>query len=91
MKLEQYKLIKETNEPSNQLLIIAMVLFVFNLFFAGFGISLWDDDESAYAGFALRMIETGDWVNPKYMVGCPQENSFSFLDDCPVLFGFWYQ
>jgi 4-amino-4-deoxy-L-arabinose transferase-like glycosyltransferase len=67
MKLEQYKLIKETNEPSNQLLIIALVLFVFNLIFAGFGISLWDDDESAYAGFALRMIETGDWVNPQYI------------------------
>jgi hypothetical protein len=29
-------------------------------------ISLWEQDESAYAGFARRMISTGDWLIPDY-------------------------
>ncbi|MEM7105367.1 MAG: glycosyltransferase family 39 protein [Bacteroidota bacterium] len=28
--------------------------------------ALWDEDEAAYAGFALNMIESGDWVNPDF-------------------------
>ncbi|MFK7797846.1 MAG: ArnT family glycosyltransferase, partial [Aureispira sp.] len=29
-------------------------------------VSLWDEDEAAYAGFAQQMVTTGDWVNPNY-------------------------
>lgn len=29
-------------------------------------ISLWEQDEAAYAGFARRMISTGDWLIPDY-------------------------
>lgn len=29
-------------------------------------ISLWEQDEAAYAGFARRMITTGDWLIPDY-------------------------
>lgn len=30
------------------------------------GPSLWDQDEAAYAGFARRMLATGDWVVPAF-------------------------
>ncbi len=30
-------------------------------------ISLWDQDEAAYAGMALKMIETDDWLNQEFM------------------------
>ena len=30
-------------------------------------ISLWDEDEAAYALFGQRMAETGDWVNPDFV------------------------
>lgn len=30
-------------------------------------ISLWDQDEAAYAGFAKNMIESNDWLIPKFM------------------------
>ncbi len=29
-------------------------------------ISLWEQDEAAYAGFARRMLSTGDWLIPDY-------------------------
>lgn len=36
-------------------------------FLAGLaGPSLWDQDEAAYAGFARRMLATGDWVVPAF-------------------------
>jgi 4-amino-4-deoxy-L-arabinose transferase-like glycosyltransferase len=60
------KILNENKAPSNAFLIISFVFLFVNLFLAGYSVSLWDDDESAYAGFALRMIETGDWVNPQY-------------------------
>jgi 4-amino-4-deoxy-L-arabinose transferase-like glycosyltransferase len=60
------KILNENKATSNAFLIISFVFLFVNLFLAGYSISLWDDDESAYAGFALRMIESGDWVNPQY-------------------------
>jgi 4-amino-4-deoxy-L-arabinose transferase-like glycosyltransferase len=33
---------------------------------AGLTAPLWDQDEAAYAGFALRMVETGDWLVPAF-------------------------
>lgn len=49
----------------------AWLLFVgaflaFNLLLFNHDISLWDDDEAAYTGFAQEMLDSGDWVNPKY-------------------------
>lgn len=41
---------------------ITFVLFAFNG-----SISLWDQDEAAYAGFAKNMLQTGDWLIPEYM------------------------
>ena len=29
-------------------------------------LSLWDQDEAAYAGFGSRMIETGNWIIPEF-------------------------
>ncbi len=29
-------------------------------------VSLWDEDEAAYAGFGMTILETGDWVEPSY-------------------------
>jgi 4-amino-4-deoxy-L-arabinose transferase-like glycosyltransferase len=40
---------------------LAFVLLAFNNY-----ISLWDQDEAAYAGFAKRMLETGDYVIPDF-------------------------
>ncbi|OYT10509.1 MAG: hypothetical protein B6I18_08715 [Bacteroidetes bacterium 4572_112] len=40
---------------------ILVIAFSFN------NLSLWDQDEAAYAGFAERMIATGNWLVPDYM------------------------
>lgn len=34
--------------------------------FAGCWLSLWDQDESAYAAFAWKMVQTGDWLIPEF-------------------------
>jgi len=34
--------------------------------FAGSWLSLWDQDESAYAAFAWNMIQSGDWLIPEF-------------------------
>ncbi|MEM8641388.1 MAG: glycosyltransferase family 39 protein [Cyanobacteria bacterium P01_G01_bin.54] len=36
------------------------------LFWRNGAIALWDQDEAAYAGFALRMVKTGDWLLPNF-------------------------
>lgn len=59
-------MITTTKAPSNLVLSIALLGLLFNLFLVGYNMTLWDDDEAAYAGFALRMLETGDWVNPTF-------------------------
>jgi len=40
---------------------ILIIAFSFN------NLSLWDQDEAAYAGFAQKMLETGNWLVPDYM------------------------
>jgi 4-amino-4-deoxy-L-arabinose transferase-like glycosyltransferase len=47
------------------LLITALVIV--NAFVRNASTPLWDQDEAAYAGFARRMIETGNWVVPEFM------------------------
>lgn len=37
-----------------------------NLLVNNHSITLWDEDEAAYAGFAERMYEGASWVNPEY-------------------------
>jgi 4-amino-4-deoxy-L-arabinose transferase-like glycosyltransferase len=59
-------LLEEDKSPSRLLLGLALLFLVVNLFVVGNSICLWDDDEAAYAGFAQRMLETGDWVNPQF-------------------------
>jgi len=41
--------------------LLAVVLLIHNNF-----ISLWDQDEGAYAGFASRILATGDWLIPEF-------------------------
>jgi len=53
--------IKKNYLPIILLVIISIIAFSFN------NLSLWDQDEAAYAGFAKHMIETGDWLIPDYM------------------------
>lgn len=47
-------------------LLFAALFLAFNLLVFNHSISLWDEDEAAYAGFAQQMLETGDWANPQY-------------------------
>ena len=45
-------------------LLLVGVFLAFNLLLFNHDISLWDDDEAAYAGFGQQMLASGDWVNP---------------------------
>ena len=45
-------------------LLLVGVFLAFNLLLFNHEISLWDDDEAAYAGFGQQMLASGDWVNP---------------------------
>lgn len=47
-------------------LLLVGVFLAFNLLLFNQGISLWDDDEAAYAGFAQQMRDSGDWINPQF-------------------------
>ena len=47
-------------------LLFAGAFLAFNLLLFNDAISLWDEDEAAYAGFAQQMLDSGDWVNPAY-------------------------
>lgn len=42
------------------------ILFVVNLLWMNNSVSLWDEDEAAYAGFGMTILETGNWVEPSY-------------------------
>ncbi len=53
--------IKRHSLPLFLLLSILIISFSFN------NLSLWDQDEAAYAGFAKKMIETDNWLIPDYM------------------------
>lgn len=44
------------------ILILAILAFINNDY-----ISLWDQDEAAYAGFAKTMLETGNWLVPDFI------------------------
>lgn len=46
-----------------------MILLIWGsilLFGRNGALALWEQDEAAYAGFALRMVQTGDWLIPEF-------------------------
>jgi 4-amino-4-deoxy-L-arabinose transferase-like glycosyltransferase len=47
-------------------LLFVGAFLAFNSLLFNHDISLWDNDEAAYAGFAQQMLDSGDWVNPHY-------------------------
>ncbi|MBU6157954.1 MAG: glycosyltransferase family 39 protein [Bacteroidetes bacterium] len=47
--------------------IIYLFAVAFILFFGNHWVSLWDQDEAAYAGFAKTMVESGNWLMPEFM------------------------
>ena len=47
--------------------LIVGLLFAYNLLVQNYSTALWDEDEAAYAGFALEMVESGNWTNPNFM------------------------
>ena len=47
-------------------LLFVGAFLVFNSLLFNHDISLWDNDEAAYAGFAQQMLDSGDWVTPHY-------------------------
>lgn len=55
------KLIEHRRFPQIFFLIILLVLLIHNDH-----ISLWEQDEAAYAGFARKMLSSGDWLIPDY-------------------------
>lgn len=55
---------KFLKERPVHIFILIIVLFV--LFWNNNQISLWDQDEGAYAGFAKNMVETGNWLVPDF-------------------------
>lgn len=60
---------------------ILFFLFILLLTFAFIGsLSLWDQDEAAYAGFAKNMLDSGNWLIPEFM--------WSFIHRKPPLH-FW--
>ncbi len=47
--------------------ILIIGLLLFNLLIGNWSTVLWDEDEAAYAGFALEMVESGDWLIPDFI------------------------
>lgn len=45
----------------------AWILLIALAWLAGVGLSLWDQDEAAYAGFAWNMQYTGNWLIPDFL------------------------
>lgn len=46
---------------------VYFVFIAFILFSNNGNVSLWDQDEAAYAGFAKEMVTSGDWSVPQFM------------------------
>ena len=72
---------------SKKQFIILLSVFTVTLFIFNWSIGLWDQDEAAYAGFAKRMVETGDYLIPDY--------PWSFIHRKPPLHfwmnAFWFE
>lgn len=53
--------------PKHKYEIWIWVLLIGIAWLAGTGLSVWDQDESAYAAFAWQMRETGNWLVPEFL------------------------
>lgn len=59
-----------------QSLLLPILIVVFGIgIFSGLSAPLWDQDESAYMGFASNMLTAGDWVVPEYPVSSPHRKT----------------
>ncbi|MEX0812805.1 MAG: glycosyltransferase family 39 protein [Chitinophagales bacterium] len=56
-----------SDKPYTQKSIWYLLLIAFVLLFGNNWVSLWDQDESAYAGFAKHMLESGNWLMPEFI------------------------
>ncbi len=45
---------------------LVLGIFLFNILVMNSSTMLWDEDEAAYAGFAVNMLQTGDWLIPHF-------------------------
>jgi 4-amino-4-deoxy-L-arabinose transferase-like glycosyltransferase len=59
------KILTHTTHIQKALLYLALAAFI--LLFGNNWVSLWDQDEAAYAGFAKNMVESGNWLMPEFM------------------------
>lgn len=50
----------------DKLTYLTIAFLLFNLLVNNHQVSLWDEDEAAYAGFGTQMLQSGDWVNPTF-------------------------
>ena len=55
------------NLTHTQKALIYLGLVAVVLLFGNNWVSLWDQDEAAYAGFAKNMVESGNWLMPEFM------------------------
>ncbi len=53
--------------PKNKYETWAWILLFALAWLAGTSLSVWDQDESAYAAFAWQMRETGNWLVPEFL------------------------
>ncbi|MEM9985846.1 MAG: hypothetical protein AAF804_12220, partial [Bacteroidota bacterium] len=61
------KLQSERNPKLEPSWVLLLGLVVLSLFLANAQMSLWDQDEAAYAGFGMRMLRSGDWLVPDFI------------------------
>lgn len=61
------KILNDTSYTTKALFYLVLIGFI--LFFGNDRVSLWDQDEAAYAGFAKNMVEKGNWIVPEFMWG----------------------
>jgi len=60
---------------SSKFLWFIVLWSILNLLINNGAISLWDQDESAYAGFAYTMLETGNWSIPDFLWSEPHRKT----------------
>lgn len=59
-------LVTEHAPQLSKFTLLILLLLAVNLLVNNHQVSLWDEDEAAYAGFAQEMVHTGNWVTPSY-------------------------
>lgn len=54
---------------------VFLFILMVNLLINNAYLSLWDQDEAAYAGFACHILETGNWLIPEFMWSEPHRKT----------------